>query len=79
MEGIGGGGVHVKDVFALSGEDGAVVAGNVAVGTAAVKGHAADPADVVVGDIPFPHRNRVHSFHLYLHRLRQRPKEFEGW
>jgi hypothetical protein len=79
MEETGVGGVHVEDVFALAREDGTVVAGNMAVGTAAVKGHAADPADIVVGDIPFPHRNRVHTLHLHLHRRQQQPKAFEWW
>jgi len=60
--------VHVEDVFALSGEDGTVVAGDVAVGTAAVKGDTADAAHIVVRHIPPPHRHRVHSLHLDLHR-----------
>ena len=69
--------VHVEDVFALAGEDGTVVARDMAVGTAAVKGHAADPADVVVGHIPLPHRNRVHPLHRHLHRLQQQASAVE--
>jgi len=59
----------VKDVFTLSGEDGTVVAGDVTVGTAAVKGDATDSADVVVGDIPFPDCHCVDAFDFDLHRL----------
>jgi hypothetical protein len=66
---------HVKDVFTLSGEDGTVVAGDVAVGTAAVKGDTTDSADVVIGDIPFPDCHCVDAFHFDLHR---RPRDLDG-
>jgi len=63
----------VKDVFTLSGENGTVVAGDVAVGTTAIKRHTTDSTDIVVGDIPFPHRHRVDAFHFDLHLLTARP------
>ena len=59
--------LHVENVFALAGEDGAVVTGDVAVGTAAVKGDTADAAHIVVRHIPSPHGHCVHSLHLNLH------------
>ena len=62
-----GGSRHVKDVFTLSGENWTVVAGDVAVGTTAIKGHTTDSTDVVVGDIPFPHCHRVDAFDFDLH------------
>src|SRR5271170_392335 len=58
---------HVKDVFTLSGEDGTVVAGDVTVGTAAVKGDTTDSADVVVWDIPFPDGHGVDAFDFDFH------------
>jgi hypothetical protein len=62
-----GRGLHVEDVVALAGEDGTVVAGDIAVGTAAVKGHTADAAHVVAGHIPHPHGHRIDALHLDLH------------
>ena len=62
----------MKDVFTLSGENGTVVAGDVTVGTAAVKGDTTDSADVVIGDIPFPDCHCVDAFHFDLHR---RPRD----
>ena len=68
---------HVKDVFTLSGEDGTVVAGDVTVGTAPVKGDTTDSADVIVGDIPFPDCHCVDAFHFDLHR-RPRPRWWQS-
>ena len=61
----------MKDVFTLSGEDGTVVTGDVTVGTTAIKWYAADSADIVVGDIPFPHCHCIDAFDFDLHPLVQ--------
>jgi hypothetical protein len=37
----------MKDMFTLSGEDGTVIAGDVAVRTTPIEGDTTDPADVV--------------------------------
>ena len=50
--------MDVEAVGAGSPHQGAVVAGQLAVGAAAVEGHPADAASVVVGD-PLPRRDAV--------------------
>ena len=58
---------HMKDMFTLAGQNRTVVARDVALGTAAIKGHTADSTDVVVGDIPFPDCHGVDAFEFDLH------------
>ena len=68
---------HVKDVFALSGEDGTVVAWDVTVWTTSVKGDTTDSANIIVWDIPFPYCNCVDTFDFDLHPPLQGPKQIQ--
>ena len=59
---------HQTPVSSLSPDEGAVVPGQLAVGTAAVEGDAADAAGVVVGH-PFPRSNSIPALDRHLKKM----------